>query len=505
MDRRTPCERLREVELGVPFARRTADAPRTRRRATRSNPDRVRRDEAPSATQAVELLCRRRCPRHMLARALRRTSVSTSMPTRTGFSFASSAPSQRSARASRTTHWLIREPEQFRPGGNGLLRDTTHPPWQPCEAGSAGVAMSAGTESAYSYRQNILLNALERALIVRRYGRSIDKEITAMPRRQRIHVPEGTYYVIQRGGRQTPVFARPEDYELFERLLQGVLNRTGVRLHAYCWTPDALHLALRIEDVTLGRFMQGLTSRYARDAQQRMGESGHFFRQRYQAVLIEPAHYLLPLVQYLHHLPVLEGLANSPDDHCYSSHRAYSGAADVPWLHTHEVWRLLGRSGHAYRALMAVRPAPYAAELFQRGHRETPGILGTPDFVAQLPRPVRPPCCRVSLHQIVAGVTRSLDVDRQYLLSGSRRRDLALARALIAWNATERGVASLSEVARYLRRDPSTLSVAIRRYRASRPELFKLEAFHFLTPLGRPGPYRIASRLNEGDAAGLAG
>ena len=70
-------------------------------------------------------------------------------------------------------------------------------------------------------------------------------------------------------------------------------------------------------------------------------------------------------------------------------------------------------------------------------------------------------------------------------LSNSRQREVTLARALIAWYATERRVATLSEVARYLRRDPSTLSVAVSRYRLCRPELFKLTALHDVVPLAQ--------------------
>jgi len=71
------------------------------------------------------------------------------------------------------------------------------------------------------------------------------------------------------------------------------------------------------------------------------------------------------------------------------------------------------------------------------------------------------------------------------VLSNSRQREVTLARALIAWYATERRVATLSEVARYLRRDPSTLSVAVSRYRLCRPELFKLTALHDVVPLAQ--------------------
>jgi putative transposase len=126
-----------------------------------------------------------------------------------------------------------------------------------------------------------------------------------MSRRQRLHVPGGTYYVVQRGSTTRPIFSQHQDYQLFERLLATALRRTGSRLHAYCWTPDAIHLALQIDSVSVGRFMQGITSRYARSIHERAAESGHFFRQRYKAILIDPNTYLLKLVRYIHHLPVL--------------------------------------------------------------------------------------------------------------------------------------------------------------------------------------------------------
>jgi hypothetical protein len=59
---------------------------------------------------------------------------------------------------------------------------------------------------------------------------------------------------------------------------------------------------------------------------------------------------------------------------------------------------------------------------------------------------------------------------------------------LITWYATERGVATLAEVARRLERDPSTLFVGVERYRNLRPELFNLTALPDTGPLLRPGP-----------------
>ena len=91
-----------------------------------------------------------------------------------------------------------------------------------------------------------------------------------------------------------------------------------------------------------------------------------------------------------------------------------------------------------------------------------------------------------SLDQVIDTVSCTLGVERSEVLSRSRQRRLSLARALITWYATERGVATLAEVARRLERDPSTLFVGVERYRTLRPELFNLTALPDTGPLLRP-------------------
>ncbi|MGB6452304.1 MAG: hypothetical protein WBE92_16255, partial [Steroidobacteraceae bacterium] len=44
--------------------------------------------------------------------------------------------------------------------------------------------------------------------------------------------------------------------------------------------------------------------------------------------------------------------------------------------------------------------------------------------------------------------------------------------AVVAWRATQTGIARLSEVARRLGREPSTLSVGMGRHRLRHPDLF---------------------------------
>jgi putative transposase len=310
-----------------------------------------------------------------------------------------------------------------------------------------------------------------------------------MSRRQRLHVPGGTYYVVQRGNAHQPIFSRLEDYALFERLLATALRRTSARVHAYCWTPQDIHMIVQIEEISVGRLMQGLTSRYARSMHKRDGECGHFFRQRYKAVLIDAPAYLLKLMSHIHRAAVRAGLSESVGAYPFSSHRAYLRSTTVPWLTMNTASRLLDSCDQTsdYADLMAQELSQEDVRMFDRVGSNDLRVIGGTEFQASLPRHSRVYRTRTSLEQVIQTVTSTLGLERDHVLSSSRQRDFTLARALIAWYATERGIATLSEVARRLRRDPSTLSMAITRYRASRPELFKLTALHDVVPLAQVG------------------
>jgi putative transposase len=310
-----------------------------------------------------------------------------------------------------------------------------------------------------------------------------------MSRRARLHVPGGLYYVVQRGNARQPVFSHPTDYATFEGLLAAMLTRCRMRAHAFCWTEHTVHLAIEIADMPIGRLMQRLTSQYAREVHRKQGQCGHLFQQRYQALLIDPEAYMLKLIRHIHTVPVRLGTVGDAADYPLSSHRAYLGITTMPWLTTSSALRLLGhRQDHArqsYGQFMLETPDADAIACFERGGEEDPRVLGDRSFMSVVPRHQRVFRSSHSLDQVIDTVARTLAVEREEVLSRSRQRRLALARALIAWYATERGIATLAEVARRLQRDPSTLFVAVERYRSLRPELFSLSALHDSGPLLR--------------------
>ena len=312
-----------------------------------------------------------------------------------------------------------------------------------------------------------------------------------MSRRNRIHLPDGLYYATLRSTTNQQVFIDATDCAVFEQLLAKVALRCRARVLGFCWEDDAIHLLLFIRDVSVGRIMQSLAGQYARLLHGRHGGRGHLFDRRYSSWLVDAQAYLLKLIRHLALLRVRAGRVADPDDDMRSCHRAYAGLTHIAWLNTRIALHLLSESPQ--EALQKYRRLIYQGSAsddidFESAAAVDRRILGDADFVRSLPRGAGVYRTTLTLDQIIDLVCMKLGVERKDLMSKSRKRELVLARSLIGWYATERGVATLCEVARRLRRDPSTLSSGIERYRKLLPALFTLEAFPDLALLPRVAP-----------------
>lgn len=307
-----------------------------------------------------------------------------------------------------------------------------------------------------------------------------------MPRPARLHLAGGTYYLLQLSNAGRLLFATDADYAQFELRLIQSLRRTHVQALAFAWLPHAIHLAVRCGEVSISRFMQGLTSSYARYRHRLTGEVGHAFRQRFQSILIDPHSYLPELVRYIHYTPIRERLVARVHDYPHSSASIYSGSRALGWLDTAPVLDTLKargiENGRARAFLLDIPPEADLA-LFDTNHHADARVLGDSEFRAQLPYAYRRQARTYVLERLIAHVITTLEIDRAELFTHSRRRRIALARSVIAWHARELKLATLTEVANMLSRDVSTLSKAILRHREQYPQLFKLDAFRHLFPL----------------------
>ena len=165
-----------------------------------------------------------------------------------------------------------------------------------------------------------------------------------MSNRRRIHVPGSTYYAVRRTEAAIEIFAGPGDYDAFEDFLAFALEATGVKLLGYCWMPDAIHLAITIGRRPVAELMRRVTRYCSQRIRGRTTPGVTIFPVSFPITLIDPDAYLVPLIHYIHYIPVLRGIAATPDDYPYTSHFAYLGEKHHLRVHTKRLLAILGHS-----------------------------------------------------------------------------------------------------------------------------------------------------------------
>lgn len=287
-----------------------------------------------------------------------------------------------------------------------------------------------------------------------------------MPRPPRIHVPGGFYHVTLRGNHRQDIFRAPADRRHWEDVLGESLERVGALLHAYCWMTNHAHLVVQVGDMPLGALVRRLASRYARWFQHDVPTTGHLFERRYGAQLIGTDSYLLAVARYVHYNPVRAQLAAAPDEYPWSSHRAYLGRGEAPWLTTSRLLELLHDqpilARRAYAAFMAEQPVMLP-----------PAVVAdmTPPATGTMAPSVAGADVRVSLEQLATEVATRHGISVGALRAGGRGHGHARLRALLAWEATRRGIATLTATAAFLGCSISALSQTLDRLRRRSPEL----------------------------------
>lgn len=297
-----------------------------------------------------------------------------------------------------------------------------------------------------------------------------------MTRLARLHVPGGLYYIVLKGNGDDAIFRDEQDYGEFSRLVAKSLRRNRCRIHAFCWLENRALMAIQIENVATGRFVQHVTGRYAKYLHDKLRRTGHLFAHHHRALLVQRPRYLLHLVRYIHRAPIRARLAASPGEYAWSGDRAYLDLERIPWLTTNATKEMLTRARRpgsmSYLDWVDQEDDPVVAQMFENGHRDEHRAAGDDVFIASISERVEQPREEGGLDEIVTSVVREQGVSMDSVFSPSRRRRLVLVRAVIAWRATRGGVATLAEVGAHLGRDPSTLWTAMDRYQRIRPELF---------------------------------
>lgn len=230
--------------------------------------------------------------------------------------------------------------------------------------------------------------------------------------------------------------------------------------------PNHVHLALQTAADPVSRVVHALHSRYAQYFNRRHGRSGHLFQGRFQAIVIDRDTYLLEVVRYIHRNPVKARLVRRPEEFPWSSHRFYLGTAPA-WLVAGEALALLAGSRPRARRLLQEFVAGSAEGGYDPDVSRLGSVVGSEDFVrAAVERAGHAELARraLAVETVAETVARHEGVTLGELCGPGRHRSLSRARSLCALLGREAGAIPLARTARFLHRDPSTLSRDVARF-----------------------------------------
>lgn len=296
-----------------------------------------------------------------------------------------------------------------------------------------------------------------------------------MSRKPRLHVDGAFYHVILRGNHRDRIFFKPADRDRFDELVAENTERFRMRVHAYCWMSNHVHLLIQVADIPLGRAMMRIAGGYAREMQRMRPTTGHFFERRYRAILVDADSYLLELIRYIHLNPVRAGMVVAPEAYPWSGHSAYLGVSSTPWLTTDFALSLFSSkcsaAREAYRQFVLAGVGMTTDQELVSGRPDDKRILGNDDFLAKITTP-RKPRLTISLQSLIDAICNAHATDSVMLFAPGRQRQAAKLRAVVLHHALHLRIATLSDIARHFNRSASTLTESLDLYRRTQPTLF---------------------------------
>ena len=283
-----------------------------------------------------------------------------------------------------------------------------------------------------------------------------------MARRPRLFAPGLLYHVIVRGNQRRKTFYDDQDYRAYLDRLARYRQRYGYTIHAFCLMPNHVHLLVESGSSPLGKFMQGLQQSYSQYFNLRHRKVGHVFQGRYQAIVCQKDDYLLELLRYIHLNPVRAGLSKDPKDYPYTGHHAYLQGKPTEIIDPRKILTMVGgRTG--YRNFIGDGlGAGHKGEYYELQDQR---FLGAEGFGEKLQETeVEPaPRKRKPTEAVIKTLAQKLRVGVAELRSADRSWRISKSRTMIAYVMVRRRGYGLKEVANYLKRDPSTVSVLIGR------------------------------------------
>ena len=150
-----------------------------------------------------------------------------------------------------------------------------------------------------------------------------------MSRPLRPDVP-GVFHVTQRGNNHCALFADDSDRRIFYSLVERVVERYKLIVHAHVLMTNHVHLILEAPLGGLPLAMRELNGGYACVFNVRHGRINHLFGERYGSVVIRDATQFRNTVRDLALNPAASGLCSRPELWPWGSYRATLGLQPAP-------------------------------------------------------------------------------------------------------------------------------------------------------------------------------
>lgn len=157
-----------------------------------------------------------------------------------------------------------------------------------------------------------------------------------MPRRPRIATGGLVYHVLNRRIGRLPLFDTDRDYAAFERILGEVVERTGIRLTAYCLMPNHWHLLLwpRADD-QLSEALRWLTVTHTQrwHAAHRTAGTGPLYQGRFKSFPVQTDEHFVTVARYVERNALRANLVRRAENWRWGSlWRHYKGDAKMKAL-----------------------------------------------------------------------------------------------------------------------------------------------------------------------------
>lgn len=296
-----------------------------------------------------------------------------------------------------------------------------------------------------------------------------------MPRKPRLDMEGALHHVMVRGIERCKLLRTRKDYEDLIRRFQDAF--TGGKTVVYAWAlmPNHVHLLIRTGVEPLSGVMRRILTGYAVSFNRRHKRTGHLFQNRFKSILVEEEPYFLQLIRYIHLNPLRSSLVATLDEldaYPWSGHAVLLGRRECAWQECRYVLTRFGATAKAargaYRAFVTAataegrRPDLVGGGLvrstggLRRGREAWASderILGSSNFVESVKAQVdafQPAKAQKNMDDLLRDVSGETGLSIPELVSGSKRREIILARGHISFLAVKEQGLTLADVARAL-------------------------------------------------------